>query len=266
MDTGYNYDEKVPVPYDAAVPVQPGEVEFYLELAQEAQAQGLRVLEPTCGTGRITIPLAQAGIRIVGLDNSPAMLARAREKSAGLDNIEWVEGDMRSFDLDEAFGLIIIPIGSFQLLLETEDHLACLRCVYRHLAPGGRFAFEVENPNIVAMAEWLTTKQGTLQRNPARDYTHPETGLHVRSWGSNEYHPSVQRQVGHGLIEELDDDGTVVRRSYGQPMELRYFHRYEIEHMLARCGFEVEALYGDLLKNEYRGTSPDMIWVARRPA
>ena len=267
MDTTYTYDENTVVRYDAAVPIQTGEVEFYLELAREAEAQGLRTLEVTCGTGRIMIPLAREGIRIVGLDISSAMLARAREKSADLDNVEWVEGDMRDFDLGEEFGLVTIPVGSFQLLLTTEDQLAALRSIHRHVAPGGRLAFEVENPNIVAMAEWLGPKRGTYVRNPARDYVHPETGLHVRSWGSLEYHPSQQRYLPHGMIDELDDDGAVVNRSYGKPMEepnqLRYLHRYEMEHLLARCGFEVEALYGDLSKGEYRGTSPDMIWVAR---
>lgn len=259
----YLYDEQVAVRYDAAVPLQDGEVEFYLELAREASASGGRTLEPTCGTGRVTIPLAREGIRIVGLDNSAAMLARARERSAGLDNVAWVEGDMRAFDLGEQFGLVMIPVGSFQLLLDTQDQLDCLRCIHRHLAPGGRLAFEVENPNIVSMGEWLSTRRGMLVRNPARDYQHPETGLHVRSWGTIEYHPSLQRRTSTGIIDELNDEGEVVRRVYGEPMELRYFHRYEIEHLLARCGFEVEALYGDLRESPYRGTSPDMIWLAR---
>jgi SAM-dependent methyltransferase len=260
------YDADVAVRYDAAVPIQDGEVEFYLELAREAHAQRLRTLEVTCGTGRITIPLARAGIPIVGLDISPDMLARAREKSAGLDNVEWVEGDIRDFDLGEQFGLVSIPVGSFQLLTEVEDQLAALRCIHRHLAAGGRLAFEIENPDIVSIAEWLTSKRGVLVRNPARDYRHPESGLQVRAWGYPEYHPSVQQRIGYGLIEELDEGGAVVNRIWGQPMPVRYFHRYEMEHLLARGGLEVEALYGDLRKNPYRGTSPDLIFVARRPA
>ena len=263
--SGFVYDEDVALRYDAAVPVQPGEVEFYLALAREAGAQGLRTLEIACGTGRIAVPLARQGVRLVGLDSSPAMLARAREKSAGLDTVDWVEGDMRSFDLGEAFGLAIIPAGSFQLLLTTEDQLACLRCIQRHLAPGGRLAFEIENPDIVRMAEWLTSRRGTLQRRPQRDYRHPTTGRQVRASGSLEYHPSQQRYVASGVTEELDDDGRVVSRSYGSPMELRYLHRFETEHLLARCGLQVEALWGDFQKSEFTGTSPDMIWVARRP-
>ena len=260
------YDEDVALRYDAAVPVQAGEIEFYLELAREAGERGLPTLELACGSGRIAVPLAREGVRLVGLDNSPAMLARAREKSAGLTGVEWVEGDMRAFDLGTAFGLAIIPAGSFQLLLTTADQIACLRCVCQHLSPGGRLAFDLENPNMVAMAEWLTQKRGTIQRWPQRDYRHPVTGNGVYSWGSVDYHPSRQASVGWGVTEEVDEQGVVVRRTYGQPMELRYFYRFEVEHLLARCGFEVEALYGDIAKSEFTGSSPSMIWVACRSA
>jgi SAM-dependent methyltransferase len=264
LHSAYEYDAATAVRYDAAVPLQDGEVEFYLELAEEAKARGLRTLEPACGTGRVAVPLAQAGIPIVGLDLSAGMLARAREKTKGLDNAEWREGDMRSFDLGEQFGLAFIAVGSLQLLLEVEDQLACLRSVYRHLTPGGRFAFEVENPNIPMMAEWMTARRGTYGRRPQRDFVHPETGRHIVSYGSIEYHPSAQRYTTHGIREELDGDGRVIERVHSSGT-LRYFHRYEVEHMLARCGFEVEALYGDLRKGAYRSTSPDLIWVARRP-
>jgi SAM-dependent methyltransferase len=260
------YDEEIAARYDAAVPLPPGDLQFYLELAREAEAREERTLELTCGTGRVAIPLAREGVRLVGLDNSPAMLAVARERSAGLPNVEWVEGDMRTFDLGERFGLVYIPAGSFQLMLTVQDQLATLECIRSHLAPEGRFAFEVENPRATAIAEWLTTKRGVYNRIPWRDYTHPVTGRQVRSWGTLEYHPSEQIYISHGMIDELDGNGVVLQRSYGQPMTVRYHYRYEMEHLLARAGLEVEALYGDTLKNPYRATSPDLIFVARAAA
>ncbi len=263
MDTNDIYDAATAVRYDAAVPISTGEVEFYLELAREAQSKGLRTLEPTCGTGRIAIPLAHEGIRIVGLDASPDMLARARAKSAGLENVEWVDGDARSFDLGEEFGFVYIPAGTLHLMLTVEDQMACLRCVHRHLAPGGRFAFVLDNFGITEAAGWLTERRGVLVRNPARDFVHPETGRRCLSWGTNEIHPSTQRRIGTGVREELNAQDEVVVRAYSS-METRYFYRYEVEHLLARCGFEVAAFYGDYLKSEYRGTSPGMVWVARR--
>jgi SAM-dependent methyltransferase len=259
----YVYDEEVAARYDIAVTVQPGEVDFYLELAREAQARGLPTLELACGTGRIAVPLAREGIPITGIDNSPAMLDRARAKTVDLPNARWLEGDMRDFDLGGRFGLIFIATGTFQLLLEIEEQLACLRCIARHLAPEGRLAFEVENPDLVAMSEWLTTKRGAYLRHPARDHTDPDTGHRVLAWDNFEHHPSQQRYVRQRIYEELTDDGTVLRRHYNEPMEVRYFHRYEMEHLFARTGLAVEALYGDTLKNPYRATSPDFIWVAR---
>lgn len=263
-DQPYVYDEEVAARYEVAVPLQDGEVEFYLELARDAALRGLDTLEVACGNGRVAVPLAREGVSLTGIDISPDMLAYARKKSEGLDNVRWLERDMRAFDLGQQFGLVFIAIGTFQLLLEVEDQLACLRCVREHLAPEGRFAFEVESPNIVAMAEWLTTKRGTLFRNPSRDHQDPKTGRLVQSSGTIDYHPSRQEHVSSGFNEELDEAGVVVRRQYGKPMTLRYFHRYEMEHLLARAGFVVEAMYGDLRKNPYRGNSPDMIWVAKR--
>ena len=121
----------------------------------------------------------------------------------------------------------------------------------------------MENPQATAIADWLTTKRGTFVRNPSRDYTHPATGRQIRSWGSLEYHPSGQYRVAYGMTDELDSDGVVVQRTYGQPMTLRYHYRYEMEHMLARAGLAVEALYGDTLKQPYRATSPDLIFIAK---
>ena len=83
--------------YDASVPDWPGEIDFYQELAAEAASKGGAVLEVACGTGRVAIRLAQDGVSVDGIDLSPATLDVAREKSAGIPHVCWVEGDMRSF-------------------------------------------------------------------------------------------------------------------------------------------------------------------------
>lgn len=259
------YDEDVAARYDAAVPIEPGEVEFYLRLAQEAQAKNLPTLELACGTGRIAIPIARRGITIVGLDISPAMLAVARERSAGLDTARWVEGDMRAFDLSQSFGLATIPAGSFELLLTTEDQLACLDGIRRHLAPGGRLAVHLDYPNIVEMGQWMSVKSGMLQRRAERDYRHPQTSRMIRSWVTREFRPSVQEEVSSGMREELDEGGTVLSRAYNT-MTLRYIYRYEMEHLFARTGFEIEALYGDFVGGDFDDSSTEAVWVARRPA
>ncbi len=255
------YDD--PVIYDAKFPGRPGDIDFYLRLAQEAHEAGYPVLEPTCGTGRLAIPIARQGIRVVGLDLSPAMLAVAREKSAGLKTVRWVEADMRSFELPERFGLAYIPYFSFQHLLTTEDQLSCLRCIHDHLVPSGRLAFTVGNPNIVNMGQSLDVKRGALERQ--RDFQHPRSGHTVLAWSTNELSQANQVSSITFLDEELDDGGAVISRIYSS-LKLRYTFRFEMEHLLARVGFEVEALYGDSSGGEFGDSSPVMIWVARRPA
>ena len=93
------------------------DVPFYVELAKQAASRGEAVLELGCGTGRVTIPIAQAGV-----------------------DVRWVLADMRTFHFDRRFGLVIIPFRSFLHMLTDADQQACLTRVYEHLKPGGRFA------------------------------------------------------------------------------------------------------------------------------
>jgi SAM-dependent methyltransferase len=126
-----------PIAYDAGTAGVPGDIDFFLELAKESHAAGLPVLELACGTGRVAIPIAQAGVRVVGLDLNKGMLDRAREKSVGLSTASWVEGDMRSFAIEERFGLIYIPARSFQHLLTVADqHTMGDSCVPNVLSAG----------------------------------------------------------------------------------------------------------------------------------
>ena len=253
-----------PLVYDARAQGVPGDVEFFLGLAMEAHASGHPVLELACGTGRIAIPIAREGIPVVGLDQSPAMLARAREKGGGLEHLRWEEADMRAFELPERFGLVFIAYRSFQHLLTVEDQLSCLRCAGRHLAPGGRLSLNIFNPDIVIMGQWLGARRGGLQRR-RDDYRHPRTGRTTKAWETRVYRPAEQEVESTFLDEEVDDDGVVASRVY-RGLKLRYTFRFEMEHLLARVGFEVEALYGDFSGGEFGDSSPEMIWVARRAA
>jgi len=244
-----------PVVYDATVQGVPGDVEFFVRLAREAHAAGLPVLELACGTGRVAVPIAREGVAIVGLDASPAMLARAREKAAGLSSARWVDGDMRDFDLPERFGLVAIPFRSFQHLLTVDDQLACLACIRRHLAPGGRLVINVFNPDIVRIANWLTARKGSLQLTR-------EGGGGWKRWETADYAPATQELDVTLVDEQFDEGGVVVSRVY-RGLKLRYAFRYEMEHLFARAGFQVEALYGDFFEGPFQTTSPEMVWLVR---
>ena len=112
-----------------------------------ARRTGGPILELGCGTGRVAIPLAEDGHEVVGLDRSPAMLARAEKHARrGGVTLRLVEADMRSFSFTEAFALVAIPFNTF-LMLTPEERWACLARCREHLAPTGLLAIDMFQPD-----------------------------------------------------------------------------------------------------------------------
>jgi SAM-dependent methyltransferase len=244
--------------YDAWVPDWPGEMAFYRGLA--VAARGGPVLEIACGTGRVAARLAQEGVPVVGLDRSPEMLQVAREKTSGLGNARWVEGDMRSFELDEVFGLVIVPGHSFQHLNTPEDQLACLECIARHLRADGLLVVHLDHQDFTWLGTLLGERGGRFE--PAGEFRHPATGRQIRAFRAWSYEPATQTAVSQAMWEELGDDGQVVERLRSDPVRLHCVFRFEMEHLLARTGFETDAIYGDFARGPLLDTSSEMIWVA----
>ena len=213
-----------------------GDVAFYVEEARQA---GSPVLELACGTGRVLIPVAEAGLTVVGLDSSAAMLSIAQEKIAKLPDatqqrIELVEGDMRSFALDQRFKLIMIPFRSFLHLMTPADQRQALGCIRDHLADDGRLVFNIFDPRLDTIAAHLGPLGAALKR--FRELTHPETGRRVVVWEARHYDPAQQVIEEERIFEELDADGRVVAKTYA-PLTLRWVYRYEMQHLLELSGF-----------------------------
>jgi SAM-dependent methyltransferase len=247
--------------YDDSVPDWPGEIDFYREMAAGVKSNGGTVLEIACGTGRAAIRLAQDGVKVVGLDLSPEMLAVAKQKSVKLQTMRWVEGDMRSFELGEAFGLVLIPGHAFQNLNTPQDQVACLECIKRHLAPGGVLVVHLDHQDIGWLGELCGEKGGLFE--PAEQFRHPNTGRQIRTLRAWSYEPSAQTAIVRTVWEEMGVDGQVINRWETSPIRLHCVFRFEMEHLLARVGFEVEAVYGDFFRQDLRDESAEMIWVAR---
>src|SRR5260370_7381830 len=130
------------------------DIQFYVNLSRSLKPE--RVLELACGTGRITIPLAEEGARsgysVVGLDTEPAMLKQAGQKLKRLPaavrrRIKLVEGDMRTWRRRTPFDLIVIPCSSISHVLELRDQLAIWDRALQNLSSGGRFVVETTIPN-----------------------------------------------------------------------------------------------------------------------
>jgi len=248
--------------YDRSVPDWPGEIGFYQELAAEAKRASGAVLEVACGTGRVTLRLAPQGVRVVGLDLSPYMLEVARQKGVGLDNVRWVQGDMRSFALGETFDLAIIPGHSFQNLNTPQDQVACLECIHGHLGPGGALVVHLDHPDVPWLAGSIGENGGRFEA--AEEFQHPVTGRPVRAYRAWSYEPATQTATCQTAWEEVEAGGQVVERWQTQPRRLHCVFRFEMEHLLARTGFSVEAVYGDFFRHALADDSTEMIWVAAK--
>jgi SAM-dependent methyltransferase len=265
-DREQNADEYYAQTYDESVSDWPGEIDFYLELTQRPKSMGGAVLELACGTGRIAIRLAQHGVNVVGLDLSPEMLDVARRSSARLENVRWIEGDMRSFELSQEFDLALIPGHAFQNLNTALDQSDCLDCIKNHLRPGSLLVLHLDHMNRENV-KWLGSicgeKRGVFE--PEESFTHADTGRETRALRAWSYEPSTQTAIVQTIWEEVGPSGEVVNRVERDPIRLHCVFRLEMEHLLARAGYVPRAVYGDFFRGELLDDSPSMIWVAEVP-
>ena len=252
----YGSDELAEI-YDA-VYADRDDAAFWAALAPDEGA----TLELACGTGRVLLPLARAGHDVVGLDRSPAMLARCRAKLAAepaavRERVRLVQGDMAAFDLGRRFALVTSPFRGFQHLIGVTDQLACLGRCHAHLAAGGRLVLDLFNPDPA-----LLYPGGGSDGEETAETVPWSGGRTIRWWGRvTGYHRARQLNQCEMVYEVTEPDGEVRRVSERFP--LRYLFRHELEHLLARAGFAIVALYGDYDRSPYDDDSPELIVVAR---
>ncbi|MGH8218647.1 MAG: class I SAM-dependent methyltransferase [Steroidobacteraceae bacterium] len=232
------YDQ--PALYDALLPAT-AHVTYYVDLARQRSGD---VLELACGTGQLTVPVASAGLPTVALDLSAPMLASARQRAATANvSVEYVQGDMRNFDLNRRFALIFIARNSLLHLHSTEDLLAAFAAIRRHLAPGGIFAFDVFNPNVRLLAR-------------PSDQRFPVFQVETESFGklsveeTTDYDPSTQVGRSRWYISAPGSPDAWVL-----PLELRNIFPQELPLLLAAGGFQLKSRVGDLSQTPFSSTS-----------
>ena len=248
--------------YDAAVPDWPGEIEFYRRLVQQTPSARRSVLEIACGTGRVTVQMANARVQITGIDLSSEMLDYARTKSTHLPNVHWMLADMRSFELGKSFGLAIVPAYSFQLLLTEADQTACLRQIARHLDVGARLALHLENHDLDWLASLPTDEFTSFV--PAGEATHPITGQLIRVSYARSYAPAEQMLAVMIRYETIDESGQPSSHTDRGPLQMHCTLRHDLARLLELAGFETEATYCDFLGNSFDDDADELIWVARK--
>jgi SAM-dependent methyltransferase len=250
--------------YDVWVNDWDGEVDFYKELIGNSPLKSNGVLEVACGTGRITRRLAEAGMDITGFDVSPELLEIARGKSSAIPNVRWVLGDMRTFAIEKQFGFVISPGHSFQFMTTPDDQVKCLEQIKRHLVPDGIVVLHLDHQDFTWIADLLKNEKPVYQKSDV--ILHPATNQRfIRTWGWS-FEPVSQTATVQVNWEEINEHGDVIQIWEMQPKQLHCIFPFEMEHLLRRVGFSVEAVYGDFFKSELTSQSEQMIWIARNRA
>jgi SAM-dependent methyltransferase len=243
--------------YDHEYRRRRADVTFYRELANQRRAD--RVLELGAGTGRVTIPLARDGHRVVAVDQSKAMLGKLRQRVAALpkaaaDRIRVVEGDLRDFEVGGKFPLVIAAFNVLEHLYTRSELDACLQRVAAHLAPGGAFAFDVQLPDL----EWLTRDPN--KRWAKTRFTDPTTGRAMFYSTNHDYDPVGQIALIRLYYEPVDGKGPTKIVKLSQ----RKFFPAELEALLAHAGFRVSERYGDFSRRPLDGTAESQVLVCER--
>lgn len=241
----------------------PGEAEYYV---REAVRCGGDVLELGCGTGRICIPMAMTGVRVVGVDISAEMLQVCRKKQRRVGPVRGfmylVRADMRAFAFSRQFRLIVMPYRTFMHLLTPLDQIRTLRCVRRHLDEDGAFLLNMwaARPSTIAHAV-ATGSLNTLQL--AGEYPMEEEGAVLMHYHAARYDEFRQLILERHLIQTVDARGKV-RAQQELSLTRAWLSPREMEHLAVRCGFRVEGTYGDFDESPLDEHSTEMIWRLRR--
>ena len=234
--------------YDAMNRAMSADANFYLQEAQQAVGP---VLELACGTGRLTIPIAQSGVEIVGLDVSHSMLEHARTKTREAKvKVEWVEADCRSFELGRKFALIFLPFNSMQHLHDHSSLEKLFRCVRAHLTDGGRFIFDVFNPSIAIL------NRDPSDRRLEREFEDPHGKGVIRLEQTMNYDAASQvNRITWYFSSATEGDFRV------EPLHLRCFFPQELDLLVPWGGFAVKQKFGNFERKPFASGDMKQVMV-----
>jgi len=230
------------------------DVQMYEQFARRGE---LPSLELGVGTGRVALHLGRAGLQVVGIDSAAPMLRRLE---ASLDTetakrLSFVEADMRDFDLSpQRFDLIYCAGNSFQHLLTTDDQAAALRCVGRHLAPGGVYVMQARALHAI---DW-GVERTPLNLRWVREI--PGSAGRLMRFDSTTSSPSAQTATTTHFFDRVASDGSVNRRVI--EYTLRYTGLPELRALFDVAGLDLQNVYGDTDLSPYDDSSDTMILVA----
>jgi SAM-dependent methyltransferase len=204
---------------------------FFLKKIRESKGP---VLEVGTGTGRFLKEALDAGADIYGIDVSPAMVEVLQKKLNPADHFRVTVADLRTFRLDKKFDLVIAPFRVFGHLLTPEDQLMAFERIHEHLAPGGRLIFDLFVPDPVILSK------GFVEYCDFEGEYEP--GRKVRRITNAK--PDIINQVMQVTFRlEWEEDSGIKSESWYCPV--RFYFRWELEHLVARSKLKLEEILGD---------------------
>jgi SAM-dependent methyltransferase len=245
------------------------DIGFYRRLVERLRPR--RVLELACGSGRVTLPLAELaavqGFEMVGVELADEMLAAAVQKReaaapAVQRALTLAQGDMRTWRTDEPFDLVITPCSSLCHLLTLPDRLAAWRTAWLALAPGGRFVADIAMPNLGVYADSCQTPPRALVEIDL-DTSPPDGSARLVRYKTTRYLPHEQRAQVRFLYDRFSADDPVDR--YVSDFESHVYFPCELQLLFLHTGFELEDTFGSYFERPLRPTSREMLIVGRRP-
>jgi len=227
------------------------DIPFY---ARQISSHGVPVLELACGTGRVTIPLAEKGIDITGLDIAEPMLAQARAKSAARKlPIQWIKADCRKFAIRRRFKVILFPFNSLGHLHDRESVEQCFARVREHLDDDGRFIIDMYNPNLTILT------RNSSGRYPIGRYPDPDGQGMITVTENNSYDGT--KQINHiTWYYKNGRQGNERVIHWGS----RIYYPQELEALLHYNGFVAEEKFGFYDERPFTAMAPKQLLVCRK--
>ncbi len=237
------YDTYVPVTFD---------IDFFLQETKKAPGE---VLELMSGTGRVSIPLIAAGVRLTCVDLSEELNAVLKVKLLRLGLAADVHRmDVRELELGKQFEMVIIPFHSFAHLTTPGDQEKALARIRRHLVPGGTFICTLGNPKVRQ-----TEVDGRLRL--VRKYPLPDTNGALLLWSVEKFSAGDPQVVeASQFYEEYNANGVLDSKRLLE-LNFRLSRKEEFEDLAQAAGFQIKAFYGDYSYAPFRDDSPFMIWI-----
>ena len=249
MDDIY-YQEREAEVYDLEYQYKTDDIEFWIALANEYAGGDGTALELACGTCRVLLPVAASGVRVVGVDVSPWMLARAKKKLGDAppevqERVGLLEADILTLKLEQKFDFIYLPFNTFLFFKTVQDQLAVFDMVRKHLKRGGVFAMDIFVPDVNRLAQTTPPPKWGLDT----DETLGDLGLRFQRDAVTTYDTLTQKIFATFRMKEYRDN--VLEREWLADLELTYIFPRELEHLVARAGFEFVNYWGDYDRTDF---------------